>query len=135
MASTTPSRSMNSSAPARKRSCAKSVSGFTITWPRLPCARAMRPTTAIELQSRSGPWSLVRGPWSSVLPLVRRVADFERHRLPFPLAGRRRQRAKRRGGSALLADHLPELARTHVQLDQRRPLVLRFDDAHVVRTI
>ena len=35
----------NSSAPGRNRSSGKSVSRFTITWPRRPWARAIRPTT------------------------------------------------------------------------------------------
>ena len=41
------------SAPAANRSSGKSVSALTMTWPRRPCGRAMRPTTAISSQVRS----------------------------------------------------------------------------------
>ena len=38
-------------APTRNRSSTKSVSGVTITWPRMPCGRAMRPTSTMSSQS------------------------------------------------------------------------------------
>ena len=40
------------SAPARNRSSGKSVSGFTITCPRLPCGRATRPTSTRSSHAR-----------------------------------------------------------------------------------
>src|SRR5215475_13761488 len=106
----------------------------------MPCARAMRPTTAIAFQSitftcsvrlQADPAGRLKPATTSLL-LVRRVANLERHGLALVLAGRRRQRTKGRDRPALPSDHLPCIAGRDVQLDERRTFVLRLHDAHVV---
>src|SRR5579872_1416897 len=76
----------------------------------------MRPTTAICDQSLA-------------------IADLERHLLALALAGRRRQRAQRRGGPALFPDHLAQIPRSDEKLDERHALMLRLDDPHLIGPI
>src|SRR5262245_59544250 len=115
-------RLTKTSDPGRKRCSGKSVSRFTITWPRRPWARAIRPTSAISSQIIDRP----------SLPAL---ANFECDVLALALAGARRQRAQRGGRATLPPDQLPEIRRRHEQLDERLVFVLRLGDAHVVRPI
>ena len=87
----------SSVAPALKRSSAKSVSGFTMTCPLLPCARAMCPTR------RAGTHDV--------------VAKIDRRLGPLDLRRERHQGSNCRGGAPLAADHASEIAWRHRQLD------------------
>ena len=100
-----------------------------MTWPRMPCARAIRPTAAISYHFAdiAGLQDLHRH--------GRAFSDLQRDALARALSRRRGERPERGGRAALLADHLPKLVRRDVQLDQRRALVLGFDDADIVGAI
>src|SRR5688572_9996189 len=90
----------SSVAPSTNRSSGKSVSGLTMTCPRLPWARATRPT-----RIRS----------SVVIPEInRRLRAIE-------LGGQVDQRAHRVGRPALPPDHAAEISRRHRQLDEGLP--------------
>src|SRR5262249_4326924 len=63
------------------------------------------------------------------------LAYFERHRLSFSLARAGCQRSQRRRRAPLAADDSSEFSGRHVQLDELRPAMPRFGDAHVPRTV
>src|SRR2546423_1511437 len=121
---------MNSSAPGRNPSSGKSVSRFTNSWPRRPCGRAIRPTTAISAQIMRlliglsigiCNQSTIGNRQSAVSPTL---PYLERHLFAFALAGGRGERPQRRGRAPLTADHLRDVLRRHEQLDERHLLVL-----------
>src|SRR5581483_4941276 len=100
-------------------SSGKSVSTSRTTCPRSPCGRAMRPTTAIVPQSRSGP----------------PVANLQRDWPALLLGGEGGQRPQRGGRAPLPPDDAPQLAGRDEQLDEGRALVAGLDHPHFIRMI
>ena len=84
-----------------------------MTWPRIPCGRATRPTTKSSLAIVLRCWCFRA---ASQLLLI---AELERRLDSLDLRGCADQRSHRRGGPPLAADDAPELARRHEQLDER----------------
>ena len=100
-------------------------SGFTITCPRWPCGRAMRPTSTMSSQAvtmRTGSPSPAVG-----------IPDLERRLRAVMLRRRGDQRAQRLGGAPLAADHLAHVAGADRQLDDRHAAVRGLGDPHLRR--
>src|SRR5438309_5182133 len=94
-----------------------------MTWPRIPCALAIRPTSAMSTNG------------TRLTPGYSAIADLEGHRLAFFLSGRCGERPQRGGGAPLFADHLAQIARPDRQLDHGRALVHRLRYLHIIGSI
>src|SRR5688500_8127263 len=115
----------------------KSVSGLTMTWPRIPCGRAIRPTSrrsslttsssvCLETATCVRSWRVLE----TSPPGSRFVVAELQHRLgSFELGGGAHERSHRRGGSPLTADHASQVAGGHEEFHKRLPLVLTLGHA------
>src|SRR5687768_6044300 len=126
-------------APDTNRSSTKSVSGVTNTWPRMPCGRAIRPTSTMSFQSGISTPNLQLptpnllgelgvGSWE-LIPYV------QLRLLPVLLRRDRHERSKRRGGPSLPADDLPHVTGRRRQLEHGHATALRLGHPHGVRVI
>src|SRR4051812_26477254 len=113
-----PSRIVCRTAPFANRSSGKSVAGSTMTCPRWPCARAMRPTSTMSSQR------------TTTLPHVG-VADLERRLDPVMVRGGGDERAQGFGRAPLPADYLADIARRDGQLYDRDAPVRGLGDLDI----
>ena len=115
-----------STRPATNRSSGKSVSGLTITWPRLPCVRATRPTRIKSIHL----WPAARsGRYAS-------IAEFDASTfVPSSSAAALASVRTALRGAPLPADHAPHVAGRHRQLDERLAARVALGDADRVRLV
>src|SRR4249919_2148545 len=116
--------------PVRKRSSMKSVSGFTMTCPLMPWARATRPTRSspsLETFPGSGP---THHPRTLVV-----VAELQRGLRPFQVGGRVHEGPHRSGRSPLPTDDPPKIPLRHEQFHERLAPVLTLGDSDGLRAI
>src|SRR6266545_3400763 len=105
----------------------------------MPCARAIRPTTAISFQFIADCRWQTSDSRTAICHLPSEISPalpyLQGHRLAFALAGGRRQRPKRGGRPALTAKHLAEIAGRDEQLDDGHLLALRLGHPDRVRPV